>query len=466
MADKAFQQCINPDCARTFAVTEVLSQCPACANLLDVRYDWDRVKLPKKLADFEKRLSSARSPLDASGVWRFRELIDFAPPDHVVTIGEGRTILSPASSPVAAYAGLKPGRLFLQYEGLNPSGSFKDNGMTAAFTHARMVGAKVAACASTGNTSASLALFAAQSGLMRAIVFVGGGKIAFGKLAQALESGALTLQIDGDFDDAMARVREVAAKKGIYLVNSLNPFRLEGQKAIMVRVLEGLGWEVPDWVVCPGGNLGNSSAFGKAFLELRELGLIPRVPRLAVVNATGARTLYRLVEEKHLAWNDGRVDDAAVESDYREMDRRKERAHTVASAIEINRPVNLKKCLRALAVTHGLVREVSDEEILDAKARIGSGGLGCEPASAASLAGLRRLVAEQVVSPDDRVVCVLTGHVLKDPAVSVDYHSLSSDEFHAKYAGRFDVRKLAFQNRPVRVPNDLKTILKTLEEYL
>jgi threonine synthase len=465
MSDRAWQECINPDCARTFGIAEVHSRCPGCGNLIDVRYDWDRIEVPRKLSTFEARWADRGNPLNLSGVWRFRELIDFAPPDKVVTIGEGQTLLR-TSPGVADYAGVRPDRLFLQYEGLNPSGSFKDNGMTAAFTHARMVGAKVAACASTGNTSASLALFAAQSGLMRAIVFVGGGKIAFGKLAQALESGALTLQIDGDFDDAMARVREVAAKKGIYLVNSLNPFRLEGQKAIMVRVLEGLGWEVPDWVVCPGGNLGNSSAVGKAFLELRELGLIPRVPRLAVVNATGARTLYRLVEEKHLAWNDGRVDDAAVESDYREMDRRKERAHTVASAIEINRPVNLKKCLRALAVTHGLVREVSDEEILDAKARIGSGGLGCEPASAASLAGLRRLVAEQVVSPDDRVVCVLTGHVLKDPAVSVDYHSLSSDEFHAKYAGRFDVRKLAFQNRPVRVPNDLKTILKTLEEYL
>jgi threonine synthase len=329
-----------------------------------------------------------------------------------------------------------------------------------------MVGAKVAACASTGNTSASLALFAAQSSLMRAIVFVGGGKIAFGKLSQALEHGAITLQIDGDFDDAMARIQEVCSRKHIYLVNSLNPFRLEGQKAIMYRAIEGLGWEVPDWVVCPGGNLGNGSAFGKAFMELRELGLIRRVPRLAVVNATGARTLYRVAQEKNITWNGGRVDDAAIEEDYRQMDRRNDRAHTVASAIEINRPVNLKKCLRALAVTEGLVREVTDDEILDAKARIGSGGLGCEPASAASVAGLRRLVREQVISPDDRVVCVLTGHVLKDPLVSVDYHSLSLEEFRAKYAGKFDVGKPGFQNRPVQVPNDLETILKTLEEYL
>ena len=463
MSDKAFQQCINPACARTFDITEVHSKCPDCGNLLDVRYDWDLVEVPKTLAQFEKRWATRRNPLDLSGVWRFRELISFAPDEAVVTIGEGQTLLKQAPD-VARYAGLKPDRLFLQYEGLNPSGSFKDNGMTGAFTHGHMVGAKVAACASTGNTSASLALFAAQSGLMRAIVFVGGGKIAFGKLSQALEYGALTLQIDGDFDDAMARIQEVCTEKGIYLVNSLNPFRLEGQKAIMYRILEGLGWEVPDWVICPGGNLGNSSAFGKAFMELAQLGLIKRPPRLAVINSTGARTLYRIAEEKQVKWNGGNVDDAAIDEDYRQMDERNDRAHTVASAIEINRPVNLKKCLRALDVTDGLVREVPDEDILDAKARIGAGGLGCEPASAASVAGLKLLIEEQVISPDDRVVCVLTGHVLKDPNISVDYHSMQLDDFRAKYEGKFDVSKLSFPNPPVKVPNDLAAILKILEE--
>jgi threonine synthase len=464
MTDKAFQQCINPDCARTFDIPEVHSRCPHCGDLIDVRYDWSRIKLPRRLSEFERRLGDRRNPLNFSGVWRFRELIDFAPPDAVVTIGEGRTLLCEAPK-VAQYAGMKPDRLFLQYEGFNPSGSFKDNGMTAAFTHGRMAGRRIAACASTGNTSASLALFAAQSGLMRAIVFVGGGKIAFGKLAQALEHGALTLQIDGDFDDAMARIQEVCTEKGIYLVNSLNPFRLEGQKTIMYRILEGLDWEVPDWVVCPGGNLGNSSAFGKAFMELVELGLIKRALRIAVINSTGARTLYRIVAEKKITWNGGRVDDEAIAEDYRLMDERGDRAHTVASAIEINRPVNLKKCLRALDATDGLVREVPDEDILDAKARIGSGGLGCEPASAASVAGLKLLVREQVISPGDRVACVLTGHALKDPDVTVGYHSLSLDEFRAKYAGKFDVSRLAFQNRPVKVPNDLGAILKTLEEY-
>src|SRR5919201_368654 len=203
---------------------------------------------------------------------------------------------------------MEPGRLFLQYEGLNPSGSFKDNGMTAAFTHARLVGSSRAACASTGNTSASLAVYCSATGLMRAVIFIGSGKISYGKLAQALDHGALTVQIAGDFDDAMQRVQQISRKLGIYLVNSVNPFRLEGQKTIMYRVLEALRWEVPDWVVVPGGNLGNVSAFGKAFAELPDLGLIGRPPRLAVVNAAGADTFYQLYERHGLRWNEGRQD--------------------------------------------------------------------------------------------------------------------------------------------------------------
>src|SRR5205823_1027324 len=226
-------------------------------------------------------------PLALSVVWRFRELLPFAPPEQVATVGEGQTLLQRADA-VGKYVGLRPGRLFLQYEGLNPSGSFKDNGMTAAFSHARIVGARRAACASTGNTSASLAVFCSATGLMKAVIFIGSGKISYGKLAQALDHGALTVQIAGDFDDAMHRVQQIARKLGIYLVNSVNPFRLEGQKTIMFRVLEALRWEVPDWIGVPGGNLGNVSAFGKAFGELADLGLVTRVPRLAVINAAGA----------------------------------------------------------------------------------------------------------------------------------------------------------------------------------
>jgi len=360
--------------------------------------------------------------------------------------------------------GVQPGRLFLQYEGMNPSGSFKDNGMSAAFTHARMTGATRAACASTGNTSASLALYSCVTRLMKAVIFVGSGKISYGKLSQALDFGALTVQIAGDFDDAMARVQEVSRQLGIYLVNSVNPFRLEGQKTIMFRVLEGLRWEVPDWVVVPGGNLGNSSAFGKAFAELLEIGLIDRVPRLAVINAAGANTLYELVERRGLRWNGGATDLTKVADYYDQLDRQHRRASTIASAIEINRPVNLQKCLRALENCAGVVREVTDQEILDAKAQVGAGGLGCEPASAASVAGAKALRAEGVIGPDERVVCILTGHQLKDPTATVAYHTTDQDKFNEVLGSR-GVKRAAFANRAVAVSNDLTEIIKAIQLY-
>src|SRR5947208_5341672 len=360
--------------------------------------------------------------------------------------------------------GMNRGCLQLQYEGLNPSGSFKDNGMTAAFTHARMVGVKRAACASTGNTSASLAVFCSVTALMRAIIFIGSGKISYGKLAQALDHGALTVQIAGDFDDAMARVQEVARQLGIYLVNSINPFRLEGQKTIMFRVLEALQWEVPDWIVVPGGNLGNVSAFGKAFMELSELGLVERVPRLAVINAAGANTFHQLYERFGLRWNNGKPDTNLAEGYYRGLDAEKIRAATIASAIEINHPVNLPKALRALDRCGGVVPEVTDQEILDAKAKVAAGGLGCEPASAASVAGAKRLRAEGVIGADERVVCVLTGHQLKDPTATVAYHSADPKTFE-DVLGKRGVRRANFANRAVQVPNDLDEIIKAIEVY-
>ncbi len=459
----AFQKCISPQCASTYGVEEVHVACPRCGNLLDVAYAWEKARVPRSLREFEAKWADRANPYCFSGVWRFYELLPFAPPELCVTVGEGQTLLH-ASEGVARYVGLRPGRLFLQYEGMNPSGSFKDNGMSAAFTHARMTGATRAACASTGNTSASLALYCSATRLMKAVIFVGSGKIAYGKLSQALDYGALTVQIAGDFDDAMARVQEVSQRLGIYLVNSLNPFRLEGQKTIMYRVLEGLRWEVPDWIVVPGGNLGNSSAFGKAFIELSQLGLIPRIPRLAVINAAGANTLYRLVEQEGLRWNGGAPRQDLVCSFYAQMDAQRRRAHTIASAIEINRPVNLPKCLRALEACQGVVREVSDQEILDAKAQVGAGGLGCEPASAASVAGTKLLVSEGVIGPDQRVVCVLTGHQLKDPDATVAYHTTDQELFN-KVLGSRGVRRAAFANRAVAVANDLDEIIKAIQLY-
>lgn len=448
MSVSAYLSCIDPACGgqRDIAATDFA--CAQCGGLLDVAYDWNRTPVPHALRELDTVRSGPSKPLEHSGVWRYRILLPFARDHHIVTLGEGQTLLQCADR-VGNYAGMKAGSLFLQYEGLNPSGSFKDNGMAAAMTHARIVGAERAACASTGNTSASLAMYCAATGFMRGIVFIGSGKISYGKLSQALDYGATTLQIDGDFDDAMARVQQVARELGIYLVNSINPFRLEGQKTIMYRVLQALDWEVPDWIVVPGGNLGNVSAFGKAYLELFELGLVQRLPRFAVINASGANTFDRLHRGMGLRWRRGKVDRRAIEQAYSTAGR----ASTLASAIEINRPVNLLKALRAMDASDGVVRAVSDDEILDAKAQVGAGGFGCEPASAASVAGLKQLRAEGVVAASDRVVCILTGHQLKDPTATVDYHMGKRGPL------------AHFANQPLPVANDLQEITKAIREW-
>ena len=383
--------------------------------------------------------------------------------DDIVTIGEGRTVLQQADL-LARQLGMKPGNLLLQYEGLNPSGSFKDNGMTAAFTHARMVGAKRVACASTGNTSASLAVFAALAEL-QGVVFIGTGKISFGKLSQALDYGALTVQIKGDFDACLRRIRQIAVdmpELGIYLMNSVNPFRLEGQKSIMYRILEARDWQSPDWIVVPGGNLGNCAAFGKAFFEMKELGLIKKVPRLAIINASGANTLNTLVNQYDLKWNAGNYDAGKVQRLYAGMDEANYHPSTVASAIEISRPVNLPKALRALDVMNGVVREVSDDEILEHRAMVARWGFGCEPASGASVAGMNKLLKEQIIGRDETVACILTGHELKDPNVTVKYHTGVDMKTVQDLAPREEPHGV-LSNKPIQVADDLNEIIKALE---
>jgi len=291
----------------------------------------------------------------------------------------------------------------MKHEGENPTGSFKDRGMTVAVSEARRLGASTVACASTGNTSASMAAYAAQSGL-NGVVFVPEGEIAYGKLSQALAYGAKVIQVRGNFDDAMRLVEEVSSEIGYYLLNSLNPWRVEGQKTIIFELLQQRGWITPDWIVVPGGNLGNTSAFGKAIKELLELRLIDRAPRIAVIQAEGANPLYRLWSSK---------------GDQLEP---VEKPHTVASAIKIGAPVSWEKALKAVAYTVGVVEQVSDDEIMDAKAIVDRSGVGCEPASAASVAGAKKLVERGIISRGESVVCILTGNLLKDPETTVNYH--------------------------------------------
>lgn len=491
----AVQKCMDAACGAEFSVDRVLTCCPTCASagrgesLLDIVYDWDALR-GRGMSDGFTHFLRPEAAAIGSGVWQFRDLLPFYRDEsEIVSVGEGKTILQRAGAlaEVLGFRGRAAGdapNFYLQYEGMNPSGSFKDNGMAAGFTHARMVGAKIVACASTGNTSASLALYASQA-KMRAFVFIGDGRIAFGKLSQPLDYGATTLQIAGDFDACLARVREIASDplRGVYLLNSVNPFRLEGQKTIMCRALRdlALGRGTPDWIIVPGGNLGNCSAFAKCFAELHALGMIDRIPRLAVINASGARTLDRMVNELGIRWSpvtasssslrhsiasslSGSFDRVAVASEFARMDAAREHAHTVASAIEINRPVNLPKALRALHLMNGVVRSVTDEDILEHKALVGRHGYGCEPASAASVAGAAMLLREGVIRPDESVVCILTGHQLKDPDATVTYHTGVDTKAAQEHIGAEHRREPRGRsaNRPIRVADDLNAILRVM----
>jgi threonine synthase len=285
--------------------------------------------------------------------------------------------------------------ILFKHEGENPTGSFKDRGMTVAITQAVRLGARAVACASTGNTSSSLAAYAAQAAL-RAIVFVPAGRIAAGKLAQTLAYGALCLQVRGDFDAAMRLVLEASQRMEMYLVNSINPFRIEGQKTIVWELLQDLEWNPPDWIVVPAGNLGNTSAFGKALIEARDAGWISRMPRLAAIQASGANPFYR-----------------SFRQDFAQ--RHRLTPETVATAIRIGDPVSYDKAVSAIRATNGVVEEVTDQELMQAKRDIDRMGIGCEPASATTLAGVRKLRASGVIHLRERIACVLTGHVLKDP---------------------------------------------------
>jgi len=400
-----------------------------CGDVLDVVHEPAPDARSIDRALFDARRGSIE-PIDRSGVWRFRELVLPLDPRHVVTKPEGNTNLY--RSPVLAdWVGLDA--LLLKHEGENPTGSFKDRGMTVGTSVARAIGLPAVACASTGNTSASMAAYAAEAG-MKAYVFIPHGRVASGKLSQALAYGAKTIQIDGDFDAAMVLVEKVCRERNVYLLNSINPFRIEGQKAIAFELIQDLGWSVPDWIVVPGGNLGNGSAIAKGLVQLYELGLIDRLPRLAIVQAAGANPLYR-------ALTYGRPFEPL------------EGAETLATAIRIGNPVSWKKALRGLEATSGVVEEVTDQEILDAKAHVDRAGIGAEPASCASVAGVLKLAKHGAIGRGETVVCILTGHVLKDPDIVVAYHE-------RKLAGIAST----FANPPVRCAATMAGVLAAMDE--
>jgi threonine synthase len=420
-------RCFEPSCRAHFPVTEVIYNCARCGGLLEASYPGLAID-PVQTKSVWRNRRTCNLPLDQSGVWRYREIIPFLENfDVVMSLREGNTPLLAAPT-AAEYGGLD--RLIFKHQGFNPTGSFKDNGMTCGVAQARRLGMKRVACVSTGNTSASMAAYASAAGL-EPLIFIPHGNISYGKLAQALDYGARTFQVEANFDQILALVRELAERVGIYLLNSINPFRIEGQKTIIVEMLDQRDWQPPDWIVLPGGNLGNTSAFGKALRELKNLGFIAKMPKLAVIQAEGSAPFHQLFHSQQRA----RLNPVA-------------HPETLATAIKIGDPVSWPKALYEVSQSAGVVEKVTEQEIADAKAVIGKCGIGCEPASAATLAGIRKLTAAGVMAREADVVAVLTGNVLKDPDYVYRYHT---GQLETSAGTRLTP---SFGNQPVVVPND------------
>lgn len=436
-------RCIG--CDRVFEKAEQNFRCASCGDLLEIAYpDWKTSDAKRLDAAALKGLWRQRRtsglPIDESGVWRFRDLLPSFDEKDVITLREGNTPLYEMPG-CARIAGLP--QLYAKHQGMNPTGSFKDTGMTVAASVARREGFRWAACASTGNTSASMAAYAARGG-MRSLVLIPEGKVSWGKLSQALDYGALTCQLKTDFDGCMRVLNEVVQRMPVYLLNSVNPYRLEGQKTAAIELMEQLDWQPPDHVIVPGGNLGNSSALGKALIEMRQLGLISRVPKVSIIQAAGANPLVRTMRE-----NDGKKLISV-------------QAETAASAIRIGNPASWKKAIKVLQATGGAVEEVSEVEIALAKAEIGADGIGCEPASAVTLAGLKKLVKQGFVRPGESVVLILTGHLLKDPEFTLKFHR---GDLFAGTASEKEAAILRPQQRaPIVLDATVDAVIQTLKE--
>ena len=418
-------------------------RCSHCGDLLEIVYPgWKNAKPDaQKLKSGWAQRRPSNSALDLSGVWRFRDLLPaLADESNAITLHEGNTPLYELPR-CAKIAGVP--KLFAKHQGMNPTGSFKDTGMTVAATFARRAGFRWVACASTGNTSASMAAYAAR-GNMRSLVLVPEGKISWSKLSQSLDYGAVTCQLRTDFDGCLRLLQELVKQAPVYQLNSINPFRLEGQKTLAIELLEQLDWQPPDHIIVPGGNLGNSSAIGKALLEMRDLGLISRLPKLSVIQAEGANALVRTMRET----GGKRLISLQPE--------------TRATAIRIGNPASWKKAIHVIEATGGACEQVSEIEIAQAKAEIGAEGIGCEPASAVTLAGLKRLVAQKFVKPDEVVVLVLTGNLLKDPDYTIEFHR--GDLFKSGIGEPAQRALNSLRRPPIVLDATLDAVIRTLEQ--
>ena len=441
MKQNANLVCMNPKCKKQFPIKSFQIRCDKCDFLLDVNYEV--APSPKLKNVFYERRNPQGSIYNESGVWRFRELLNFCEINmddleecskFLVSLdgAEGRQSKPYHMSKVANFININNENLMLQPEGYNPSGSFKDNGMSSAVTHAKLMDATKIICASTGNTSASAGMFAANEN-MECDVYIPDGQIAPGKLSQAYQFGTQMIQVAGNFDDAFTKSLEAAKHAGSYTVNSVNPFRIEGQKTIPFRALEFLNWEVPDWIVYPGGALGNTSSCGKSLMELYKWGWIKKIPRIAVINAEGANTFYQLYngkfENEELRWNDGKPNLELIDKYYKRMSEDENlKPKTKATAIQIGKPANITKGLRALDFTNGVVIQVSDSEMLDGMSSVGLNGFDCEMASGATVAGIKKLLNEEIMKKDDKIIGILTGRQ-KEPMLPIEYHNDPNNRF-------------------------------------
>ena len=383
-----YQECIN--CGSKYGINEIVYFCQKCGDLLEIKYDTG--ELGKTRGEGKWR----EAPLS---VWRYRDFMPINDYSKIVTLNEGGTGLHQCQR-LGKQLGIK--QLYVKNEGENPTGSFKDRGMTVGVTKAVELGVKSVICASTGNTSASLAAYAAKAGL-QCSVLIPSGKIAYGKLAQAMIYGAKVIQVRGNFDQALDVVLKLSEKhRSIYLLNSINPFRIEGQKSLAYEICDQLNQESPDRVVVPVGNAGNISAIWKGFTEFHELGVVKVLPKMTGIQAAGAAPIAQAIKSGS---------DTIMPVD---------KPETLATAIRIGAPVSWKKALIAIRESSGTAETVTDAEILAAQkllARVE--GLFVEPASASSIAGLKKLVENGDVDKDERIVCVTTGHGLKDPDTAV-----------------------------------------------
>ena len=451
VAAAAVQRCIRPPCGASFSVRDRIYVCGTCGGPLEIVVPLPRASEAAALTAQWRSRAGSLKPEDRSGVWRFRELLPFDHAAPIVTLAEGNTPLYDAPR-CAKYSGVDA--LRLKHQGCNPTGSFKDTGMTTCVTHAVLLGARTVVCASTGNTSASLAAYAARAGVQCAILLPR-GQITSSKLAQSMDYGAIVCEIDGNFDDCMRLIQEIAEDPSIYLANSINPFRIEGQKTVAFELMEQCEWRIPDHVVVPGGNMGNSSALGKGFEEMLQIGLIDRLPKLSVVQAEGSAPLARLFSTLNL---DSSQDPAEIPDELAPV----ENPWTLATAIKIGSPVSWKKALRSVLRSRGRVIAVSEQEMADAKATIGRDGIGCEPASATTVAGIRKLAAAGFIRHGESIVAVLTGHLLKDPAYASHYHrgTLAFDSQTKDGSAR--LMQGSFRNAPVQVAATKAAILDHL----